>query len=175
MRKKIRITSSTYPDMALRSIQENDLEDLRCWKNDNRKSFFYQELISPKQQEQWYAQYLDREWDYMFMIEEQGYSIGCMGFRIQDEGIADLYNIIRGRKGLGKIYMIDSMHLMLSFIADTFPKVRLQCDVLKNNPAVAWYQKCGFAILEEREYYIMEIVREKILQIQILISEDKEE
>ena len=94
------------------------------------------------------------------------------GIRIIDENTIDLYNIIRGDSGTGNVLMRDAMHVMLAYIKERFTDKEIKCDVLKDNPAVLWYQKCGFAILEEKEYYIMGINKKDIPAIKI---ESKEE
>ena len=108
----------------------------------------------------------------MFMVEEECHPIGCMAFRAEDEDKIDLYNIIRGENGNHKVSMRNAMHVMLTYIREKFPDRKIKCDVLKDNPAVRWYQKCGFAILEEKEYYIMGISKEKIPDVEITIEEE---
>lgn len=172
MNKKITITGKDFPGLKLVSSSNVDQERLRNWKNNHRRSFFYQEVIQPEQQIKWFQGYQSRGDDYMFMVEEEDCPIGCMAFRAEDENTVDLYNIIRGETSSGKVFMKDAMHLMLAYIKEKFPGRTIKCDVLKDNPAVFWYQKCGFAILEEREYYIMGIDRKDIPAIKI---ESKEE
>lgn len=172
MNRKITITCRSLPGLRLVSATDADQEKLRTWKNNHRTSFFYQEMIQPKQQLKWFQGYLERADDYMFMVEEDGHPIGCMAFRTEDEDAIDLYNIIRGGAGRGKVTMRDAMHVMLVFITEQFPKRKIKCDVLKDNPAVQWYQKCGFAILQEKEYYVMGISKDKIPVIEIDSEEE---
>lgn len=180
-RKNIKIASEVFPDFALREITIADMENLRRWKNDNRRSFFYQEEISSEQQKKWFEAYCTRPDDYMFIVEENVgtgseshlHAIGCMGFRMEDERTIDLYNIIRGERSMTHATMQNAMQMMLRYIANTFPALQIQCDVLKNNPAVEWYQKCGLAIWEEREYYIMGIRKEDIPEIPITVVDEE--
>lgn len=172
MNKKITIICREFPGLRLVSASDGDQENLRVWKNNHRTSFFYQDIIQPEQQSRWFRGYQDRAGDYMFMVEEDGYPIGCMAFRIEGEEIVDLYNIIRGEEGNRKISMKSAMHVMLTYIGERFPDRQIKCDVLKDNPAVKWYQKCGFAILEEKEYYIMGISRDRIPIIEINSEEE---
>lgn len=172
MDRKIIITCGRYPDLKLVSATDADQENLRIWKNNHRTSFFYQETIQPEQQHKWFQGYLDRAEDYMFMVAEDDYPIGCMAFRTEDEDVIDLYNIIRGEEGRREVSMKDAMHVMLSYIIEKFPGRKIKCDVLKDNPAVRWYQKCGFAILEEKEYYIMGIGNDDIPMVQIDVEEE---
>ena len=172
MDKKITIRCESFPYLSLVSATDANQEDLRTWKNNHRTSFFYQEMIQPEQQLKWFQGYQERTDDYMFVIEEDGHPIGCMAFRTEEEDAIDLYNIIRGEEGEHKVFMRDAMYLMLSYIREKFPQRSIKCDVLKDNPAVKWYHKCGFAILEEKEYYIMGIRKEDIPVIQIDSEEE---
>lgn len=180
MDRSLQLMSDDYPNIMLRGISTSDMENLRCWKNNNRKSFFYQEIIQPEQQLKWFEGYQSRPDDYMFMVEEMlqengkttSNPIGCMAFRIEDDDTIDLYNIIRGTESMGKVSMKDAMYMMLTYIHQQFPDKKIKCDVLKDNPAVLWYQKCGFAIWEEKEYYIMGVSIEDIPMIKIDSKEE---
>lgn len=172
MNKKITIMCGDFPDLKLVSVSDADQERLRIWKNNHRTSFFYQEIIQPQQQSRWFQGYQSREGDYMFMVEESCHPIGCMAFRTEEENTIDLYNIIRGEDGSHKVSMRNAMHVMLAYIRERFPDSKIKCDVLRDNPAVKWYQKCGFAILEEKEYYIMGISQDGIPNIKINSEEE---
>lgn len=173
MDKKICILDNDNK-IRLRSAECNDIELLREWKNNNKKSFFYQQEITSEQQRKWFEDYKKREYDYIFMVEEVAdfkyEPIGCMGFRVQDDAI-DLYNIIRGKESKTGISMYQAMHVMLSYIIHKYD-FPIKCDVLKDNPAVEWYQKCGFDILKEIEYYVMQIDRDKIGKLRLTIHEE---
>lgn len=175
MDRLIKIQCTDIPEITLRSISDADQENLRTWKNRHRTSFFYQEIITPEQQKEWFQKYLGRQQDYMFIVEEvMGKSaveerrpIGCLAFRQEDDDTIDLYNIIRGQESI-HVTMKDAMHLMLNYIKANFANKRIKCDVLKDNPAVWWYRKCGFAIWEEKEYYIMGIEQVDITHMEIV-------
>lgn len=180
MNRKIQIWSEENKRIRLRTSEIEDQENLRTWKNGHRTSFFYQEIIQPEQQLKWFEGYQSRPDDYMFMVEEMLQEngkttcnpIGCMAFRIEDDDTIDLYNIIRGTESMGKVSMKDAMYMMLTYIHQQFPDKKIKCDVLKDNPAVLWYQKCGFAIWEEKEYYIMGVSIEDIPMIKIDSKEE---
>ncbi len=177
--KNLKLNSVQYPYLVLEMAREEDIENLRIWKNANRKSFFYQEEISAIEQKNWFASYQKREEDYMFIVKEvtkesaNHHSIGCMAFRVEDERTIDLYNIIRGQKSIGTASMRNAMYVMLNYIRENYPDKRIKCDVLKNNPAVCWYQKCGFAICKEMEYYIMDIEKKDIPEVKVIVSEEE--
>lgn len=159
--------------VRLRSVNYSDIELLREWKNSNKKSFFYQKDISKMQQIDWFSAYKKRGNDYMFMVEEivegEYFPIGCMGFRIQGDSI-DLYNIIRGRESRIGASMHEAMYIMLSYIRSIW-NLPIKCDVLKDNPAIRWYLKCGFVILVENDYLVMTINNEFFDKMNIEINE----
>jgi len=133
------------PDLpvTLQTIAESDCENLRQWKNANRFSFFFQEIITPEQQAQWFRGYLGRENDYMFIVQREGLSVGCMGFRMLEHN-ADIYNVIRASPlPSGKGSMSHAMRLICSFLVAGFSS-EISARVLRSNPAIQWYRKNGF-------------------------------
>jgi hypothetical protein len=100
------------------------------------------------------------------------HTIGCLGFRVENETAIDLYNIIRGESSIGDATMKDAMLLLLNYIHKQYPDKKIKCDVIKTNPAVTWYKKCGFDIWAEKEYYIMGIDREDIPEIAFEMKEE---
>jgi len=137
--------------ITLRSIGEADLENLRSWKNANRQAFFFKDEITPEGQRAWFQSYLGRPNDYMFVVEAEGRPVGCMGFRLEPVA-ADCYNIIGAPQGTGRGLMTHAMKTLCSYILKEHTP-RLGCKVLKANPAVGWYQKCGYAIVSDAADY----------------------
>lgn len=156
MNRIFTIVDEDAPPVSLRAIAEEDLEDLRLWKNANREAFFFKGEISPEGQREWFRGYLGRPGDFMFIAESEGRKCGCMGFRILSDA-ADCYNIIglpacRGLGILGR-----AMRLMCSYI-QLEHGAPVGCLVLKGNPAVGWYEKRGYRIAEARaEHYRLEL------------------
>src|SRR4030042_7081610 len=95
MNRLFSLISDEYPDVILCAIQWGDQENLRNWKNDNRDSFFYQELITPAAQQKWFEMYLRRDEDFMFLIRSGRLNIGCIGFRFRATNWA-VYNVNLG-------------------------------------------------------------------------------
>ncbi len=147
-------------------IQEKDIEKLRLWKNATRQSFFFQDIITEEMQKRWYEGYKARRIkneDFLFLVKEKknDHAIGCMGFRLEN-GKIDLYNIIRGEASQGDFTMKSAMITMLGFIRANTDKM-ITCKVLLDNPAVEWYKKTGFTILEAtNDYYTMTITADTI-------------
>jgi len=157
------LTSDVFPDGYLRSIAESDCENLRAWKNKYRHSFFYQEVISPEDQIRWFQGYLSRTDDYMFMVGDDS-DVGCMGFRLL-EGKIDVYNVIRGipdrgRKGL----MRQAIQIMCAYALSSYG-CEVGCKVLIYNPAIAWYEGCGFFKRTKCDTYFEMVLNQDLTQI----------
>ena len=139
--------------LTIRSANENDLENLRQWKNEQREFFFYKDIITPEQQRAWFVKFQARNHDYMFIVDLNGKAIGCMGIRMFDE-VWDIYNVILGLPDYGKKgYMGQALQAMLTY-AQSVSQSPITLQVLKANPAVEWYKKNGFvAIAEQADHY----------------------
>jgi hypothetical protein len=163
----ITILPKGHHDLRLRSINSNDLENLRQWKNENKQSFFMNQDITAEQQQKWYSNFSERPDDHMFIVEqldsENWVPIGCMGYRkLDDERCVDCYNIIRAvRLQPASFTMTDAFGTMLSYTAKNYPGLPIQVKVLSGNPAVSWYERNGFSKLYEKEnYFLMELDKE---------------
>lgn len=133
----------------MRAIDTGDLERLRLWKNANRSAFFFQGEITERGQREWFEGYLARPDDFMFMVNE---SLGCLGFRLV-KGAADVYNVMAAPQASGRGLMRSAMILLCSHIlAERCP--RIGCLVLKGNPALGWYEKCGYRVAREAENHL---------------------
>jgi hypothetical protein len=152
----IRIVIPTLQALVLRSAGQADLEHLRKWKNEQKQFFFYQEEITPNQQVQWYEGYKKRPNDIILMTEYEQQIFGCMGIRWQ-ENHWDIYNVILGRQEFGGRGLMGlAFSAMLNFaVAHKATPINLQ--VLKKNPAVKWYQKQGFEIIETHDSFFLMI------------------
>ena len=149
--------------VCLRSIAASDCENLRVWKNANRHAFFYQNLISPEEQMTWFRAYRGRPDDHMFVVTVPP-EVGCMGFRLE-EGKVDVYNVIRGvSRGGRRGEMRDALHLMCAYALSRYA-CEIGCKVLADNPAVAWYEGCGFVRRSRRENYHEMVLREDFHRI----------
>jgi len=171
------IKSEKYPGLILRTIDADDQEELRTWKNSNKLSFFFQSEISAEMQLNWYQKYSASDDGYMFIIEEimpvNNHKIGCMGYRFLDDNSIDLYNIIRGQKSICGQKIAHAMEIMINFIS-VFNK-NISCKVLKNNPAKNWYLRIGFELSKNFDDYVLLKPKKKIfLQKNFTILERKD-
>lgn len=78
----------------MRSISSDDLAALAIWKNTHRESFFFQQELTQSDQENWFQAYLKRPMDYMFIVMQHEYPVGCVGLRKYGGECWDIYNII---------------------------------------------------------------------------------
>jgi RimJ/RimL family protein N-acetyltransferase len=141
-------------DIVLRTINENDLELLRVWKNDNREYFFYKNIINPEEQVLWFKGYKNRKNDYILVILYEDNLIGCAGYRLIEDNQIDLYNIILSNKEFGgRGIMGESIRLLCSYILDNFAG-EISLKVLAGNlKAIKWYNDNGFVELYDKENY----------------------
>lgn len=145
------MASLSFEHQHLRPIDETDLEYLRLWKNEHRHRFFYRQYISSAEQNAWYSAYKERMNDHLFMVVATNRDIvGCMGIRWKSKTQSwDVYNVIRGScqyKGSG----IMSLGLCeLIRFALHRQEAPIELVVLKDNPAVRWYEKNGFTKLRD--------------------------
>ena len=148
----------------VRSISEKDIETLRRWKNNHRKSFFYQGIISPKQQKAWYSKFVLDDNQQMFVCETVERLIACVGFKNAHKGKIELYNLICGdprylRKGLMS-HLYQAIEKIIK--EEKFNEIYLY--VLKNNVAAQeWYKRQGFKCQPRRggNSYLMKRFIEK--------------
>jgi RimJ/RimL family protein N-acetyltransferase len=144
--------------VRLRLLMETDLPLTMKWRNQEhiRKWFVHPEIISPEQHREWFQRYLDREEDYMFIIEEPGESwrpVGQISLYNIDwgDGKAEFGRLLIGemdaqRKGIAKRATL----LLLFYAFNTWGLKRIELEVFGNNePAIAIYRHCGFSELSE--------------------------
>lgn len=141
--------------LKLRPANENDLENLRNWKNEQRKFFFHKDIITLEQQYAWFAEFQARNHDYIFVVDINSIAIGCIGIRLLD-GMWDVYNVILGLSDYGKKgYMSQALQTTLAY-AKSVKNYPIKLQVLKANPAVSWYKKNGFLITTDNaDHYSM--------------------
>jgi RimJ/RimL family protein N-acetyltransferase len=179
--KNVTLSLADHEDLRLRAIGREDIENLRVWKNKNKSSFFLNRDIQPEEQQKWFAAFAARDEDYMFVVEQktgnEWQSIGCLGFRrLPDEGCVDAYNIMRGENPAPASFtMSDAFAAMLAYAAWLYPDLPIRCKVLCGNPAVEWYKKSNFSIVERvnDEYYLMEFAKDSLKNRDLIVNKTK--
>jgi RimJ/RimL family protein N-acetyltransferase len=153
MKQKDNIAIDVGLGFILRAATLADIEQLRVWKNAQRKYFFHQEVIEPEQQRAWFDGFLQRSNDYMLILEHQSIAIGCMGIRLLDMEW-DVYNVILGDAAYGrKGHMRRAFAVMLD-LARKQIALPITLKVLKHNPALDWYLKNGFSTVFVEENHL---------------------
>jgi len=137
--------------ISYRLITEDDIEDLRIWKNVNKDGFFYKRNITKKAQKKWYKEYIERNTrgqDFMFIACYGDVKAGCIGYRIIN-GRIDIYNFMLGNKELeGKKILSTVAKTLWRNLKDKY-NLDITVKVLKtNNNTINWYLKNNWSIIE---------------------------
>ncbi len=171
MDRPLTLTSASAPKVSLRAAGHGDLEDLRAWKNANKAGFFFKDEITSQMQREWYEKYRARPNDFMFIVESGGVKAGCMGFRVQDDGSADTYNMIAAPAAKGKGLMKAAMLVMCTYIAERHTK-DIGCLVVTGNPAVKYYEHCGYKVVGEGDgHHILKLDWKRFAPVSYIRSE----
>lgn len=153
-KSKINFIVTAVPGLSLRAVGLQDLELIRKWKNEQRQFFFYQNEISSDQQIKWYESFSQRPYDLMLATIYENQMFGCMGIR-QDVENWDVYNVILGLGEFGgRGLMAQAFNALLNY-AESIKAAPITLKVLKDNPAVTWYQRSGFKIIETHQNHFL--------------------
>jgi RimJ/RimL family protein N-acetyltransferase len=148
-------------DYTLRSVIESDAEILRQWKNEHREYFFYKQEISKEEQEKWLVSLSNRENDHMFIILDKDKPVGSIGTRLYQEFV-DIYNVILGDKSFkGKHIMTHAVWASVAFSNMVLVNRPVRVRVLRSNPAIKWYEKIGFNIIDYYDDHVFMQFREQ--------------
>ena len=141
--------------ISVKPINKSHLSKLGLWKNQNKNYFFHKDLITQEDQTKWYKLFKSRKNDYMFVIINNNSLVGCMGIRlINDEW--DVYNVILGNLKYSKKGIMSIAFFKMIEFALSLKKTKISLKVLKNNPAIIWYKKQNFEIINSNEnFYTM--------------------
>lgn len=139
--------------VRLRLLEEADLPMTMTWRNQDgiRQWFFASDRITPEQHHRWFEQYLQRDDDFVFVIEETEtfcQPVGQVALYHVDwaGGRAEFGRLMIGeaaarRRGLGLL----ATEALTSLALQTWRLREVYLEVLATNiAAVALYQRCGF-------------------------------
>ena len=141
--------------VRLRLLEEADLTTTLAWRNQDgiRKWLFDSERIMPDQHRRWYLQYVDRDDDFVFVIEETQ-------MLKRPVGQVALYNVnwaqrraefgrlligdgAAARKGLAR----EATHCLVDAALDGWQIDEIYLNVLTtNDKAIAAYKATGFVV-----------------------------
>ena len=154
MKTKI-IAAITDDQIRMRSIGASDLETLRKWKNDHKDFFFFKNQITKEEQLKWFDHLNIKNDDHMFIIEKSNELIGCIGVRLYQE-FADVYNVILGNIAYkGQHIMTNAVEATVAFSNLIYNNVPVRVRVLRNNPAIKWYERIGFRTIDYFEDHLL--------------------
>jgi RimJ/RimL family protein N-acetyltransferase len=154
MKPVVTLQSDQPVPFVIRSITVDDIELLREWKNAHRKFFFYKEIITEEQQQAWYKRWSQEMQDHLFIVEVDKHSIGCIGTRLFHD-TADVYNVILGDKQFsGRGIMSEALCATVAFSQLLYSGLPVCVRVLQTNPAIAWYEKNGFARITANDEFV---------------------
>jgi RimJ/RimL family protein N-acetyltransferase len=153
--------------VRLRPLREEDLASTLTWRNQDRvrRWFLHSEVITPAQHRQWFEEYVERDDDFVFLIEETRELRKPVGqvalYRIDWAGRrAEYGRLMIGEagatgRGLGR----EATNVLVEYAIGPLGLREIELTVLADNaPAIAIYRGCGFR-QEERDGDIVRMVR----------------
>lgn len=147
-----------YDNVLLRPLEHSDIESLRTWRNDESNNRFLRDVgkITSEMQEEWYRNYLHKNDEVFFSIEEINKFkkiIGALALYDISSDCAEIGKIqigekeVRG-KGIGK----KSLVMLMKFGFETLMLKRIIATVNKDNiAAMINHVAVGFRITGEKE------------------------
>lgn len=155
--------------IILNSIQRDNIEKIRIWKNENKNSFFYKKDISQPEQLAWFKKYIKTADDCIFIIKYLTETVGCIGFRKIENDI-DIYNVMLGEnKYKSSGIMSKSLKLLCSYLISIYG-CSISAKVIKDNAALNWYLKNNFSIsIEEQDYFLITL-NNKFEKVQYILE-----
>jgi len=154
--------------VRLRLIEKADLPMTLKWRNKDhiRRWFINSEIILANVHNAWYKQYLERDNDFVFIIETRDDALRPVG-QISVYNIdwstrrAEFGRLIIGEddaRGRQLAQLATKLLLKISFNQFSLKEVYLEV-YRENAPAIAVYQKCGFQFCGQHDnLYIMKAV-----------------
>ena len=158
------IASLVNGRVRLRLLEEADLPMTLAWRNQDhtRKWFVHSEVISAEQHRAWYAQYKDKDDDFVFIIEETESlkrPVGQVALYRVDwcTGRAEFGRLIiagEDARGLGLARLATTR--LLAEAHDTLGLTDVYLSVLENNTAaLRVYKACGFRITGRNDQAVL--------------------
>lgn len=135
--------------VRLRLLAESDLDMTMAWRNrdDVRVWFKQSQPIAPARHRAWFAEYLARDDDFVFVVEAGGLPVGQVSvYRIQcPEGQAEVGRFVAAPGSSGRGYMTLACAELLRFCAEILKLTSVYLEVKENNErAIRMYVRHGF-------------------------------
>lgn len=165
----------TKEGIQLRLLKEADLPMTLMWRNQDhiRRWFIHSEILTPEQHRNWFQGYLQRDNDYLFIIEE-------MRTLKKPVGQISLYDIDWTRKSAeygrlmigeaeaqGKGFAKKASRLILDYAFKELGLTQVELEVFEDNkPAIAVYLACGFQEISQCDGLKKYVIDEKAFAIE---------
>ena len=134
--------------IALRSIEQEDLESLRSWRNDPRLRKYFREHkeITKSDQQNWYKKILSDKNQYNFCITVGEKLIGHCGLYYIDwiNRSAEFGIYIGDLDYRNGGYGSDALRTLIKYGFNDLNLNKIWCEVYKNNKALKIYKHIGF-------------------------------
>jgi RimJ/RimL family protein N-acetyltransferase len=135
--------------IKLRLLEERDLDAILEWRNrdDARIWFKTSDRVTPKCHRTWYARYLGKDDDLVFVIEVSGVGVGMCAIYDIDRGTdaAQLGRFLIAPEFSGMGYIKRACAALMSFAIKNLHLHYLFLEVMENNTrALSIYKACGF-------------------------------
>jgi RimJ/RimL family protein N-acetyltransferase len=140
--------------VTLRLLEARDLDLTREWRNQDhiRRWFFHPEVISAEQHEAWFLRYIERDDDFLFIIEETRElkrPVGQISLYNVDWGAAraEYGRLMVGDPAAsGRGLARDATRLLLDAAFRSLGLCEVYLEVMADNAsAIAVYRACGFS------------------------------
>lgn len=137
--------------IVLKQITFDDLDMLRQWRNKEeiRKNFFNQHIISPEEHLNWFKKYCEKDDDITYIIQtREGVPIGCIAlynidFKNEQAEIGRIF--IGDENYLGKGLAQKAIALLIEKVFKDVDLKRISLEVFEDNTrAIRVYEKVGF-------------------------------
>lgn len=137
-------------EVNISPIRFRDINLLRRNKNLNKDAFFFQKYISFPMQLKWYFYFRKRETDQIFLVHSGDTKIGCFGLRVKYAKF-DFYNLMRFELSPKSSQSTSLGQSIIQFLnqIQSICDYPIQAKVLINNPALDWYHKNHFEVIQE--------------------------
>ena len=142
----------------LRLLEERDLALTRAWRNQDhiRRWFLTSDPITAEQHQEWFRRYLDRDDDFVFLIEETEVlkcPVGQVSVYHVDwsKGSAEFGRLMLGEeeaRGRGLARQVTRRLIDEAFGPWGLRELHLEC-LRENRRALAVYTACGFEAIGE--------------------------
>jgi len=145
-----------YKNVMLRPVMPEEIENLRCWRNDpdNAKYLRPIETITPEMQLAWYERDMQDADRYTFAVEETDYIkqiVGSIALNNFQDDSAESNSVLLGDKrarGVAPTMMLLALHIAYTYFdcAKVYGTVNT-----KNIPSIMTNQKVGYEKIGKHE------------------------